>query len=330
MLVNSTVVVFSKWLTLSKVIASLGFISTTTSVAVFLILTVFYVRTNYENYKRYMIVFSLFGFCLAAIEATVNPVFHSYNVGFVMFSLAHPFNASTEFAFTLLLIYTGFYAATISFLTAQFLYRYMAVVHPQFVPLFFGGWKILIWILYSCYFGVQWALGVIVFAHLDDVATEYMENEIQQYYGKRIEEIAMCAVVAYDNNNQLRWFNVMCIVNMTLIMTIQYGFIMFFGWSMSVTIKQAVSMLSSSMLRLHTQFFKVLVLQILVPTVTLFLPVFILMYTPLFDFQLRFPSGVMLSAFSFFPAMDAMIVMYILTDYRIAVKSVFYWEELIT
>uniref|UniRef100_A0A1I7U857 Serpentine receptor class gamma n=1 Tax=Caenorhabditis tropicalis TaxID=1561998 RepID=A0A1I7U857_9PELO len=102
MFLNSTVIDFSKWLTISRVIASVGFYSTLVSVAIFLVLTVFYVRTNYDNYKRYMIVFSLLGFCLAAIEAAVNPVFHSYNAGFVMFSLAHPFNASTEFAFTLL------------------------------------------------------------------------------------------------------------------------------------------------------------------------------------------------------------------------------------
>ncbi|EFO91684.1 hypothetical protein CRE_06077 [Caenorhabditis remanei] len=194
---------------------------------------------------------------------------------------------------------------------------------PQLVPTFFGGFKILIWIAYSFYFGVQWALGVIIFAHLDDVATEYMQDEMLEYYGKRIEDIAMCAVVAYDKNHNLRWFNVMCILNMTLIMMIQYGLIIGFGWRMSVTIKQAVSMLSSSMIKLHTQFFKVLVLQILVPTITLFLPVFILMYTPLLNFQLRFPSGVMLSAFSFFPAMDAIIVMYILTDYRNAIKNMF-------
>ncbi|PIC28501.1 hypothetical protein B9Z55_020389 [Caenorhabditis nigoni] len=227
-----------------------------------------------------MIVFSVLGFGLAAIEAAVNPIFHSYNYGFVMFSLAHPFGAPSDVSFTLLLVYTGFYAATISFLTAQFFYRYLAIVHPQMVPVVFGGWKLILWILYACYFGIQWALGVTIFARLDEVATDYMEDEIVQYYGKRVEEIAMCAVVAFDKNHKLRWFNLMCVLNMTLIM-------------------------------------------ILVPTITLFMPVFILMYTPMFDFQLRFPSGVMLSAFSFFPAMDAIIVMYILTDYRNAIKNMF-------
>ncbi|CAO4380650.1 unnamed protein product [Caenorhabditis nigoni] len=319
-MLENTTIAFSKWLTLSKVIASAGFFSTTISVATFLILTVFFVKTSYDNYKRYMIVFSVLGFGLAAIEAAVNPIFHSYNYGFVMFSLAHPFGAPSDVSFTLLLVYTGFYAATISFLTAQFFYRYLAIVHPQMVPVVFGGWKLILWILYACYFGIQWALGVTIFARLDEVATDYMEDEIVQYYGKRVEEIAMCAVVAFDKNHKLRWFNLMCVLNMTLIMMVQYGFIITFGWRMSVKIREAVSMLSTVTIRLHTQFFKVL---ILVPTITLFMPVFILMYTPMFDFQLRFPSGVMLSAFSFFPAMDAIIVMYILTDYRNAIKNMF-------
>ncbi|CAI2353116.1 unnamed protein product [Caenorhabditis sp. 36 PRJEB53466] len=312
---------FSKWTQLSSSIASVGFFSTSLSAFIFIVLSVYYVRTSYESYKRYMIVFSLLGFGLASVEFAVNPIFHHYNCGIVMFSLVHPLGASINVTFDLLLIHAGFYSATISFLTVQFFYRYIAILHPGLVPKLFGAWRIIIWICYAAFFGVEWAVGMAYFGKMDSFATEYMREEVQVYYGKDIEQIAKCAVVAYADN-KLRWRNIMCILNMTFIMIIQYAAIIFFGWRMNVEMRKVVFNLSPVLWKLHTQFFRVLLLQILVPTLTLFMPVFILMYTPLLDLKIRFPSGVLLNAFSFFPAMDAIIVMFILSDYKNFIKRV--------
>ncbi|CAO4378614.1 unnamed protein product [Caenorhabditis nigoni] len=57
--------------------------------------------------------------------------------------------------------------------------------------------------------------------------------------------------------------------------------------------------------------------------VTLFAPITVLIYLPLFDLQLDLPFGISTSALGLYPALDAIIVMYVVQDYRKAMKNVF-------
>ncbi|CAO4378643.1 unnamed protein product [Caenorhabditis nigoni] len=84
-----------------------------------------------------------------------------------------------------------------------------------------------------------------------------------------------------------------------------------------------VQILSPSLRNLHRQFFKTLVLQVLTPTVTLFGPVIVLTCLPLFDIKLDLPLGIVASLLAFYPAVDAIFVMYVVQDYRKAMKNVF-------
>ncbi|UMM36860.1 hypothetical protein L5515_008835 [Caenorhabditis briggsae] len=80
--------------------------------------------------------------------------------------------------------------------------------------------------------------------------------------------------------------------------------------------------LSSSMRNLHKQLFKTLILQIVTPTISLFSPVFFIIYLTFFDLKVDLPTGLSLCAFTIYPAMDAMIVMYVVADYKKAAKRI--------
>ena len=85
--------------------------------------------------------------------------------------------------------------------------------------------------------------------------------------------------------------------------------------------EEKLKMLSISLRNLHKQFYKTLILQIFTPTLCLFAPVVFIIYLPLFDLKVSIPTGMFLCAFTLYPAMDAIIVMYIVKDYRKAAKS---------
>ncbi|CAO4377406.1 unnamed protein product [Caenorhabditis nigoni] len=84
-----------------------------------------------------------------------------------------------------------------------------------------------------------------------------------------------------------------------------------------------IQLLSESLRTLHRQFFKTLVLQIVTPTVTLFFPISVIIYLPLFNMEIDVPTGILLCAFTLYPAMDAIIVMYVVKDYRMAIRNSF-------
>ncbi|CAO4377401.1 unnamed protein product [Caenorhabditis nigoni] len=92
---------------------------------------------------------------------------------------------------------------------------------------------------------------------------------------------------------------------------------------MFIEMEEKLALLSESLRTLHKQFFKTLVLQIATPTITLFIPISLIIYLPLFNLEIDVSTGILLCGFTVYPAMDAIIVMYIVKDYRMVIKNSF-------
>ncbi|PIC25522.1 hypothetical protein B9Z55_018417 [Caenorhabditis nigoni] len=250
----------------------------------------------------------------------VNPNAYSHNAGYIFYTTSRPFHLSQNATAWMLVFYSGVYSCTISNLAVQFLYRYWAVFDEKRLWIF-KGWRFLICFLYSTLFGFQWGLGAYYLDQVDDYAKSYFELKIMQKFSVDFSDISGFILVAYDANGSTRWRNVCCTINMTFIMVFQYCIILYCAVRMYFEMESKVQILSPSLRNLHRQFFKTLVLQVVTPTVTLFVPVTVLIYLPLFDLQLDLPFGIFTSTLSIYPGMDAIIVMYVVHDYRLAMKS---------
>ncbi|PIC28516.1 hypothetical protein B9Z55_020397 [Caenorhabditis nigoni] len=232
-----------------------------------------------------------------------------------------PFNLGKDTVTVLLSFYTGVYASTISMLSAQFLYRYWAVFDIAKLR-YFKGWRFSICVLYSSIFGVLWAIGIYCFDEMDEYSEHYMEKDLLERYNLSFSEISSLALVTYNADGSLRWFNISCTLNMTASMLFQYTVILYCAIWMYFGMEEKLRSLSLSVRKLHKQLFKTLVLQIVSPTITLFIPVFFIIYLPFFDLKIDLPTGLSLCAFTVYPAMDAIIVMYVVADYRKAAKRI--------
>ncbi|KAF1754098.1 hypothetical protein GCK72_020662 [Caenorhabditis remanei] len=147
------------------------------------------------------------------------------------------------------------------------------------------------------------------------------DSDMLQKLNLDISEVSGVAVVAYDATGSIRWFNISSTTTMTCIMAIQYTVIIYCAIFMYIGMEEKLQMLSISLRNLHKQFFKTLILQIVTPTITLFSPVMLIIYLPLLDLECDLPTGIFLCAFTLYPAMDAIIVMYIVADYKKAAKK---------
>ncbi|PIC28515.1 hypothetical protein B9Z55_020396 [Caenorhabditis nigoni] len=108
---------------------------------------------------------------------------------------------------------------------------------------------------------------------------------------------------------------------MTATMLFQYTVILYCAIWMYFGMEEKLRSLSLSMRKLHKQLFKTLVLQIVSPTISLFIPDFFIIYLPFLDLEIDLPTGIFLCAFTIYPAMDAIIVMCVVADYKKAAKS---------
>uniref|UniRef100_A0A1I7U848 Seven TM Receptor n=1 Tax=Caenorhabditis tropicalis TaxID=1561998 RepID=A0A1I7U848_9PELO len=302
-------------------VAQVGFFSTTLFCFTLIFLTLFGVKRNFGSYTYLLVLFPVVGIFFATIELILYPNVYSHNAGYVFYSSSRPFKMEKEVVTWFLAFYTGVYASTISMLSVQFLYRFWAIFDETKLR-FFKGWRFLICIMYSVFFGIQWALGIYYFDAIDEYSKSYLKEEMLKRYDTDIAEISGMTLVAYDENGYVRWFNVSCTLNMTLIMLIQYTVIIYCAVFMYRGMEEKLRMLSFSLRSLHKQFFKTLILQIVTPTITLFSPVMLIIYLPLLDLETDLPTGIFLCAFTLYPAMDALIVMYIVRDYRRAARNI--------
>ncbi|EFO83142.1 hypothetical protein CRE_12920 [Caenorhabditis remanei] len=137
-----------------------------------------------------------------------------------------------------------------------------------------------------------------------------------QKFNLDISEISGGAFVAYDVTGSIRWFNISLTIIMTCIMAIQYTVIIYCAIFMYIGMEEKLEILSLSMRNLHKQFFKTLILQIVTPTITLFSPVMLIIYLPLLDPKCDLPTGILLCAITLYPAMDAIVVLCIVSAYK--------------
>ncbi|ULT91095.1 hypothetical protein L3Y34_009006 [Caenorhabditis briggsae] len=221
----------------------------------------------------------------------------------------------------LLSFYSGVYAYTISMLSVQFIYRYWAIFDTTKLR-YFKGWRFSICVLYSSVFGVLWTMGIYCFDEMDEYSEKYMEKDLLERYNLTVSEISSLALVTYNEDGSLRWFNISGTFDMKAIMLLQYTVIIYCAIWMYHGMEEKLRSLSLSMRNLHKQLFKTLILQIVTPTISLFSPVFFIIYLPFFDLKVDLPTGIFLAVFTIYPAMDAMIVMYVVADYKKAGKRI--------
>ncbi|UMM34138.1 hypothetical protein L5515_007337 [Caenorhabditis briggsae] len=209
---------------------------------------------------------------------------HNYKASFTFFTLERPFGCSKEVAMILLAAYSSTYAATISLLAVQFVYRYWAIFHTRRLS-FFNRFRILFWVSIAMLFGVDWSSSVYFLGMPDKVSEDYLRREISDHYDLNISRLAYFAAVVYDSEYNIRWRSVMVMGSVSKVLFIQYA--------------------------------------ITVPTFTIFSPVLVMFVIPFFDLQLGIPTGPILCALSLYPFIDGLIVICIVSDYRKAALDIY-------
>ncbi|UMM33054.1 hypothetical protein L5515_006662 [Caenorhabditis briggsae] len=189
---------------------------------------------------------------------------------------------------------------------------------------YFSGFYWVIWIVYCTIFGLQYALGACLFLGLDPVSTEYFREEMMKRYETNISTLPAMSLVAYNpTDGSTRWWNLGGIANICYIVNVQYGIMIYCGWSMHTRMEEKIRNFSEILKKHHKQFFKTLVLQITAPTLILFIPISFINFVPVFNLNISLPSGALLCCFTLYPAMDSLIVMSVVSEYRKTAEKVY-------
>ncbi|EGT49850.1 hypothetical protein CAEBREN_22654 [Caenorhabditis brenneri] len=312
------------WIRVTHLVPKIGFFSTILAGSVLLFLNYFGAQKNFGSYKYLISAFTMLGMVFATVEILVYPNVHNYKAGFLFFSFEESFGLTSDWSRNIPLAgYTFFHSATMSLLSVHFIYRYWAVFDTNKLNYFKGLFSFLIWATYCAFFGAQYALGTYFFLARDPISDDYFHEDILLRYNANISELPAMSIVAYDPvDGSVRWWNLMGVLNICSIVNFQYGIMIYCGWTMHTKMEEKIRNFSETLRKHHKQFFKTLVLQITTPTIILFIPITIIILLPIFNLDVSLPSGVMLCSFTLYPATDSIIVMYVVSEYRVTAKKI--------
>ncbi|CAI5453591.1 unnamed protein product [Caenorhabditis angaria] len=204
----------------------------------------------------------------------------------------------------------------------MFIHRYFSVVKPEQL-FYFQGKRITLWIIYSFLIGLSCCIANSYFGAPDDYSSNYVYSEFLEVYNRFIEETPAVIVILFDADGKIRLRNLIYLMFCFITIFIQNFIIFFCGFKIRRKMYHKNNNYSPSLRKLHNQFFKTLIFQVATPTILLVIPVMIIACLPFFQFEISLPTGFLICFSEIYPAIDSLIVMYIITDYHKAIKDFF-------
>ncbi|PIC24845.1 hypothetical protein B9Z55_018007 [Caenorhabditis nigoni] len=240
--------------------------------------------------------------------------------GASMFVYADSFLKSYKFISRLLVcVYCASFGLCVSLLATHFFYRYLAICRPSDLCRFDGQNLLKLYIL-PIIFSTIWFLIAYVPLEPSDVKSEYMRIPIRETYNDETAKLGYIGVLYYypDESGQMviNYSDFVACFGVCGIMGLFITIIMVCGFLTYRKIESVGKTMSFETKELNNQLFRTLVVQTMVPMLTMFTPVGLLVIFPMFSINVgRFANAPSLNA-GIYPALDATIAIFMIRDFR--------------
>ncbi|CAO4376901.1 unnamed protein product [Caenorhabditis nigoni] len=229
------------------------------------------------------------------------------------------YNEDNTIRWKTIVLYSTMYGVIIGFLAIQFQYRACVLAKTKWTK-YFDGWKLGLWILYALSNGAVWAVGAVIVSP-DEYAYQYLDHVIMSQYGVNVRKVALYAFLAYNEDNSPRWNTVGALAIFITVLMIQYTICLVCGVIMYRRMQGSLSSFSSQHENLQKQFFIALMYQVAAPLIFFHLPSLFIFILPFFDTKIDFHSTVLIYSFNVYPLVDSLILLKVVSEYKIALKK---------
>ncbi|CAI5447773.1 unnamed protein product [Caenorhabditis angaria] len=283
-----------------------------------LLLIIFKSDRLFGDFRYVLFIYTSYCIFYASVQFIVQPIIHTFGPIFVLI-VNGPFTFSKPIGELMLGIYCATYALCITFLVAQFRYRYIATIQIQrellsylqifriFIPCLFIS---LIWFS-ICYFG---------FHGNYNMKKMMLRNDVMQKYKINLENTSFIGPCYYTiDENGLRDYRLLEVIfGEGLVMIIIGCFSMISFFSISIRIQQNATKYSFSerKAQINNQIFLTMNLQAILPFFLMYIPVLFVVTAPLFDIDYSYFSNLTALSASVYPAIEPVIAIVLIREYR--------------
>lgn len=103
-------------------------------------------------------------------------------------------------------------------------------------------------------------------------------------------------------------------------LSVQYLIIVICGFKIQMVMNKTFLQMSPKTQKVQKQLFKTLIFQMLNPFIFHHIPAFLLLITTFLNLKISLPSGIVIAFFSLFPAIDSLVMMWLVTEYQAVMR----------
>ncbi|CAI5453484.1 unnamed protein product [Caenorhabditis angaria] len=275
------------------------------------------------NYRILMFSFSILGLTTSTIDILNKPMVHITQGMYIIFSL-NTLKLPKFWAQCLNALNCSCYGMTISLLAVHFVYRYIAVSRPSRMKLFTWPYS-LIWIIFCLELSLEWFITALFFAPQTPEIDVTINQSMINTYNLSIGQYIYAGNKYYwidesKNQKHLSIPDLLFVLNIVKIILICVFIVFYCGISTYRKMK-ALNYTSKRTNSLQQQLFKALIVQTIIPMVTMLLPAGLMMIAPFFEATVGPIEGLVMTVITTYPFLDPIVVMYFVQDFRVALYN---------
>ncbi|CAI5451663.1 unnamed protein product [Caenorhabditis angaria] len=273
-------------------------------------------KTNIGNYRFLLMFFAIFDMIYSLVELLVPVAIHGTGYAFIIYLTDGPFIGNLRFGQLAVSVRCGFIALSYGILAVHFIYRYIALFNPKYLP------EILRPIGMCCIFtffiahGIAWSTICETFLYLDNEIAEYIHEPFMRIYECNSHNLSMLIALYNDGSDSIRlrsWAGILILTGISIYAISLY---IILGTKIALKLRDnpALSKITKTM---HKQLFKALAVQTIIPICISFAPCLAAWYAPALHLDFgKWNNYLGVIALSAFPFMDPLAIILLLPNYR--------------
>ncbi|CAP35986.2 Protein CBG18561 [Caenorhabditis briggsae] len=305
-------------ITVLHIIHYFGSIAAQISNAVLLYLIIKKAGTLFGSYRYVMGVFSTYSLIYAWIDAATCPIMLIYGPAFVVY-MDGPFKYISWIGNNIVCLYCGLFALVISLLATQFYYRYVVFCRPEIMS-HLNGWKLARLFIPSIILVIIYFTIVKFGMAMTSQKINFVKIPLEIFYNENSEKVQFFGPMYYGIgvNGEKIWNvpDLLSAFGCFLIIVICFSTIAFCATKIYLQLKSKSTHFSAKTIEMNRQLFVTLIFQTLLPFITMYSPVGLILTLPFFEIPAGRAANFVGASLAIYPCLEPLIAMICIKDFR--------------
>ncbi|UMM36374.1 hypothetical protein L5515_008553 [Caenorhabditis briggsae] len=302
--------------------SGIGFLISLLSEILLLMLIVYKSRDSFGYYKNLMIVYNVVLIMYSIATSNANLAAHSTETSYVLFRM---YNGPNRTIGPLLILqFCTMYVTMLIILSVHFIYRYVAVFYHRMLWIF-SKFYLALWVLGSFTLGLFLISLKYFFLGEFDYFTDELREVFKNNYNLTMDQVIYNGPIYYicDDKGECTkplgvWLTMLALCSCFVICL---GVMGYFGTRCFYRLSQIKTELSEHTRKMQKQLLFALVIQAGIPIVIMYTPTALLLVSPIVGISFGAYSNIAVSMVAVYPPIDQLAIIWIIRDYRNAIKS---------